>query len=87
MSLLNEAREFSEQIIDKLCAKLKVDKKPRTYRENARQADLAIAKQKRPGGKKLRRGIKQQLQYLRRNFGHTTQLLAHFPENKKHFKI
>lgn len=82
LSLLNEAREFSEQIIDKLCASLKVDKKPRTYREKARQAYLAIAKQKRPGSKKLRRGIKQQLQFLRRNLGHIAQLLVHFPEGK-----
>ena len=80
LSLLNEAREFTEQIIDRLCAKLKVDQKPRTYREKARQAYLAIAKQKRPGAKKLRRGIKQQLQYLRRNLGHIELLLTHIPE-------
>jgi hypothetical protein len=80
LSLLNEAREFSEQIIDILCAHLKVDKKPRTYREKARQAYLALAKQKRPSGKKLRRSLKQQLQYLRRNLGHIEQLLALIPE-------
>lgn len=76
LSLLNEAREFSEQIIDILCANLKVDNKPRTYRRKARSAYLAIAKQKRPSRKMLRRGIKQQLQYLRRNLGHIEQLLA-----------
>jgi IS5 family transposase len=76
LSLLNEAREFSEQIIDTLCANLKVDNKPRTYRRKARAAYLAIAKQKRPGRKTLRRGVKQQLQYLRRNLGHIEQLLA-----------
>jgi hypothetical protein len=38
LSLLNEAREFSERIIDTLCAHLKVDNKPRTYRRNARAA-------------------------------------------------
>lgn len=80
LSLLNEAREFSEQIIDTLCAHLKVDQKPRTYREKARSAYLGIAKQKRPGGKTLRRGIKQQLQYLRRNLRHIEQLLAAIPE-------
>jgi hypothetical protein len=82
LSLLNEAREFSEQIIDQLCASLKLDKKPRTYREKARQAYLGIAKLKRPGVRKRRRGIKQQLQYLRRNLGHIAQLLTHFPEGK-----
>jgi hypothetical protein len=82
LSLLNEARKFSEQIIDRLCASLKVDQKPGTYREKARQAYLGIAKLKHPGNKKLRRGIKQQLQYLRRNLGHIAQLLEHFPEGK-----
>ena len=82
LSLLNEAREFTEQMIDTLCAQLKVDKKPRTYREKARSAYLAIAKQKRPGKNTRRRGIKQQLQYLRRNLGHIEQLLAALPEGQ-----
>ncbi len=80
LSLLNEAREFSEQIIDILYSKTKLTKKPRTYRAKARKAYLAIVKQRRPGGKVRRRGIKQQLQYLRRNLGHIKQLLAHWPE-------
>ena len=80
LSLLNEAREFSEQIIDKLYAKTDLKKKPRTYRRKARKAYLGIVKKKRPGAKLLRRGIKQQLQYLRRNLGHIEQLLEHFPE-------
>jgi len=81
LSLLNEAREFSEQIIDILYTHAtSLVKKPRTYREKARQAFLAIVKQRRPGGKKLRRGIKQQLQYLRRNLGHIEHLLTYWPE-------
>jgi len=80
LSLLNEAREFSEQIIDILYLYTPLEKKPRTYREKARKAFLAIVKQRRPGGKKLRRGIKQQLQYLRRNLGHIEQLLTYWPE-------
>jgi transposase, IS5 family len=80
LSLLNEARQFSERIIDTLCANLKSDHKPRTYRRKARHAYLAVAKQKRPGSKTLRRGCKQQLQYLRRNLGHIGQLLAPIPE-------
>lgn len=80
LSLLNEAREFSELIIDTLCANLSVDQKPRTYRKKARKAYLAIAKQKRPGAKTLRRGIKQQLQYLRRNLAHIEQLWVTVPE-------
>jgi IS5 family transposase len=80
LSLLNEAREFSEQIIDELHPKSSIEKKPRTYRQNARKAYLAIVKKRRPGGKRLRRGIKQQLQYLRRNLSHIEQLLDNLPE-------
>jgi len=80
LSLLNEAREFSEQIIDRLYAKTELKQKPRTYRWKARKAYLAIVKKKRPGAKVIRRGIKQQLQFLRRNLGHIEQLLEHFPE-------
>ena len=80
LSLLNEAREFSEQIIDTLYPKTDWKKKPRTYRVKARKEYLAIAKQKRPSGKQRRRGIKQQLQYLRRNLGHIERLLAYWPD-------
>ena len=80
LSLLNEAREFSEQIIDTLYPKTDRKKKPRTYRVKARKAYLAIAKQRRPSAKQRRRGIKQQLQYLRRNLGHIERLLDYWPE-------
>ena len=80
LSLLNEAREFSERIIDELYPKTDWKKKPRTYREKARKAYLAICKQRRPSSKVRRRGIKQQLQYLRRNLGHIECLLEYWPE-------
>jgi len=79
-SLLNEARGFSEQIIDVLYPQTALKKKPRTYRQKARKAYLAIVKQRRPAGKVRRRGVKQQLQYLRRNLGHIERLLAYWPE-------
>jgi len=80
LSLLNEARAFSEKIIDELYSKTDSQKKPRTYREKARKAFLAIVKQRRPSGQVRRRGIKQQLQYLRRNLGHIERLLEYWPE-------
>jgi len=80
LGLLNEAREFSEQIIDKLYPKTDWKKKPRTYRVKARKDYLSIVKQRRPSGKVRRRGIKQQLQYLRRNLGHMERLLEYWPE-------
>lgn len=80
LSLLNEARQFSEQIIDVLYSYTDMTHKPRTYRQTARQAYLALAKQRRPSGTRRRRGIKQQLQYLRRNLRHIEQLLTYWPE-------
>jgi len=75
LSLLNESREISEQIIDVLHPLSGIKAKPRTYRQTAHKDYLAIVKQRRPGGQKLRAGIKKQLQYLRRNFQHIEQLL------------
>ncbi len=83
LSLLNEAREFSEQIIDKLYPRTELKKKPRTYREKARKAYLAIAKRRRPGARVVRRGLRQQLQYLRRNLKHIEGLLEHWPVGTK----
>ena len=79
LSLVNEAREFSEQIIDTLYPHTALKNKPRTYRQKARKAYLAIVKQRRPARQVRRRGIKQQLQYLRRNLGHIERLLAYWP--------
>jgi hypothetical protein len=43
------------------------NKKPRTYRKKARKEYLSIAKQRKKSKKLLRRGIRKQLQYVRRN--------------------
>ena len=61
LSLLNEARQFSEQIIDRLYPHTGWTRKPRTYRQKARQSFLAVARRRRPGRQILRRAIKQQL--------------------------
>jgi IS5 family transposase len=83
LSLLNEARELTEIIIDTLYPKTPLTKKPRTYREKARSAYLAIVKQRRPGSRVVRKGIRQQCQYLRRNLGHIDALLSHWPEGAR----
>jgi len=71
LSLLNEAREKSEEIIDAMHEPfIGVRKKPRTYCQKSRKAYLAVAKQKKPGAKKIRKAIGQQLRYLKRNLGH-----------------
>lgn len=71
LSLLNEAREKSEEIIDTMHEPfVGICKKPRTYRQKARKAYLSVAKQKKPGYKKIRRAIGQQLRFLKRNLGY-----------------
>ncbi|NBT63557.1 MAG: IS5/IS1182 family transposase, partial [Planctomycetia bacterium] len=75
LSLLNESREISERLIDELYALSSLTKKPRTYRKIARSAYLAIVKQRRPGPKKIRKGVKEQLQYLQRNLATVESLL------------
>jgi len=68
MSLLNEAREKTEIIIDRLYEGTgKQNKKPRTYRKKARKEYLSVAKQRNRNRKTVRRGIRKQLGYVRRN--------------------
>ena len=76
ISLLNNAREIAEVLIDELHKHKEITgKKPRTYRQQARKAYLGISKRKRPGSKLIRKGIRQQLQYLRRDFTYIEQML------------
>lgn len=75
LSLLNEAREKSEAILDAMHEPfIGLRPKPRTYRQKARKAYLAVAKQKKPGQKKIRKGIGRQLRYLKRNLGHIDRM-------------
>lgn len=81
LGLLNEARELSERIIDRLHthSSRPQKKKPRTYREVARKAYLSVVKLKRPSNKRRRFGIRQQLQFLRRNLGYIEMMLRAYP--------
>jgi hypothetical protein len=68
LNLLNEAREKTEEMIDTMhTPDVGKEHKPRTYRQKARRDYLAVAKQKKPGYKKIRKAIGKQLRYLRRN--------------------
>jgi len=58
LGLLNKCREESERLIDELHKIVKWEKKPRTYRQEARKKYLMIAKKKRKSEKEIRRGIK-----------------------------
>ena len=69
INLLNEARENLESIIDDICYTYNFYK-PRMYRKNARKDYLNLAKCKKRTKKKIRKAIKQQLQYIRRDLGY-----------------
>ena len=76
LKLLGEARKKTELYIDHLHAiDIGKKKKPRTYRRKARSQHLAVAKQKKPGHKKIRKAIGQQLRYIKRNLGHIDRML------------
>ena len=66
VSLLDEARENAEQIIDTLQEQSK-EKKPRTYRNKAHKDSLKYMRSRKHTEKKTREAIRKQLQYLRRD--------------------
>lgn len=72
--VLNDARELSEKIIDELCVDHNCQNKPRTYRRLARKNYLVLVRNKRPGYRLIRKTLRAQLQYLRRNLGHIQDL-------------
>ncbi|MBE0472286.1 MAG: IS5 family transposase [Methyloprofundus sp.] len=73
-SLLNEAREKLEAIIDSLCKDHSVTK-PRMYRKEARKNYLALAKTKKKSKSKIRKTIRKQLGYVHRNLGYIEEIL------------
>ena len=77
LDLLNQAREQSERLIDELYQQVAgcLPKKPRTYRRTARRDYLRIVKRRKKPRKLIRKGLRQQLNYVRRNLGHIDQLI------------
>lgn len=80
LNLLNDAREKSDELIDFLYAGCGELDKPRTYREQARRNYLKIAQKKKKSKKEIRRGIRKQLNYLRRNISNMHYLLDQYGE-------
>lgn len=74
-SLLNEAREKLEHIIDRFCKSYGL-LKPRTYRREARKNYLALAKCKKRSTKNIRKTIRKQLSYIRRDLGYLEQYMS-----------
>lgn len=89
LDLLNDAREKSELIIDRLYKPFRHTTKPRTYRHTARKDYLKIAQNKNKTMKIIRPALRKQLAYLRRNIASIHRLLDAYegiPLDKYHYK-
>ncbi len=89
LNLLNDSREKAEELIDFLYDPTRHDKKPRTYRENARKAYLKTAKKKKKTKKEIRNVIRRQLCFLKRDIKNIYKLLNSFdniPFNRHQYK-
>ena len=75
LNLLNDAREKSEHLIDLLYDPLLHEKKPRTYRKIARKRYLKTAQKKNKTRKEIRKAVRVQLAYLKRNISSVNHLL------------
>jgi len=75
--MLNHSRELSEKIIDQIYRQTPHmwDVKPRTYRREARKKWLSFSKNRKPSKRKIRKQIKAQLSYLRRNLRHIDEMM------------
>jgi IS5 family transposase len=73
-SLLNEARENLEDMVDELHAPADGEK-PRTYRNRARRDYIKFSKKRKKTFKEIRKAIKAQLQYIRRDLRIIDELL------------
>lgn len=81
VSLLNEGREQLEGMIDSAHqAGATEGNKPRTYRNLARRDWLRFARDRKPTRKKIRKAIRQQLGYIRRDLGHLEDILGMHPD-------
>lgn len=92
IDLLNEAREKTEQIIDKMYPESNLTKKPRTYKRRARKDYLSISKKRKKTQKEIRKAIRKQLCYISRDLRAIEQMLdsrkeKEFPLSYKYQKL
>lgn len=74
-SLLNECREKLEKIIGRICTTEGVSR-PRMYPIQARQNYLNLAKSKRRSASKIRKVIRKQLGYVKRDLGYIDRFVT-----------
>ena len=77
IKLCNEAREKTEQIVETMHER-GGDEKPRLDKKKARHEYLKVAKSKKRTGNALRKAIKKQLSYIRRNLRYIDGLMKNY---------
>ena len=82
LKLVSKAREETERLVDVLYEQGEFDKKPRTYRRNARKEYLVVAKKRNKSNKEIRVNIGKQLRYLRRNISTLEKMLDKVEQEK-----
>ena len=82
VNLLNESRENTERMIDKLVKILGWPKKPRIYRRKARRLYLLVVKKKSKTKKEIRKAIRQQLQFVTRNISMIHKMLDEYEADR-----
>jgi IS5 family transposase len=77
LRLLADSRKYSEALIDDLWERVKTPElvKPRTYRQVAQKDYMNITKKRKKKPNELRKAIRKQLNYLRRNITTINELL------------
>ncbi|TAG91224.1 MAG: IS5 family transposase [Bacteroidetes bacterium] len=80
INLLSDAREKTEELIDIIYNQSLHLKKPRTYRKVARKSYLNIAQKKQKGRAEIRKAIRKQLGFLKRNLKSIDKLLDKCPK-------
>ena len=80
LGLLNDVREHTERVIDALwTAGEQGGRKPRTYRQKARRQYLKAIRCRKPSARHLRKGIRQQLGFVKRNLRTIKKMSGHVP--------
>lgn len=74
LKLLNESRQQLERMIKEVCNEGNL-RMPRTYKRKARRQYLVIAKKKNKTKKEIRKGIRRQLQYVKRDLRYINDIL------------
>ena len=87
LKLLNTAREETERLVDVLYKEGSFDKKPRTYRRNARKEYLVVSKKRHKSKKELRVILGKQLRYVRRNISTIEKMLNECEKGKDLFLL